>query len=115
MTQHDDIWRLEELFWTGGADSARKMTAKDAVFVFPYPTGILQGDALWREGDVAQRWRSVEMSERHVSIKGDIAALAYRVSAERSGEPIYEALCTSTYLQDDNQWLRLTHQQTPMR
>ncbi len=107
------LWELEERFWTGGADSARKMTANGAVFVFPYPAGILQGDALWREKDVAQRWRSVVMSERHVTRNGDVAVLAYRVSAERDGQPIYEALCTSAYLKDGESWLRLTHQQTP--
>jgi cyclopropane-fatty-acyl-phospholipid synthase len=79
----------------------------------PYPAGILQGDALWREKDVAKRWRSVEMSERYLSRQNDIAVLAYRVSAERSDEPIYKALCTSTYLNDDGKWLRLAHQQTP--
>lgn len=107
------LWDLEEHFWTGGADSARQMTAKGAVFVFPYPAGILQGDALWREKDVAQRWRSVVMTDRYVRREGAIAVLAYCVSAERGGEPIYEALCTSTYLQDDAGWLRLSHQQTP--
>ena len=35
-------------------------------------------------------------------------------SAERSSEPIYEALCTSTYLKDDDNWVRLSHQQTPV-
>jgi hypothetical protein len=79
-----------------------------------FPAGILQGDALWREKDVAQRWRSVVMSERYLSREGDIAVLAYHVSAERSDEPIYEALCTSTYLNDDGKWLRLAHQQTPV-
>ncbi len=111
---HAPLWDREEMFWTRGASSARQMTSKDAVFVFPYPAGILQGDALWREKEVAQRWRSVVMSERHVSIRGDIAVLAYRVSAERDGEPIYEALCNSTYLKDDGKWLRLAHQQTPI-
>jgi hypothetical protein len=108
------LWDMEERFWTGGADSARRMTARGAVFVFPYPAGILQGDAIWREKDVAQRWRSVEMSERYVAREGQIAVLAYRVSAERAGEPVREALCTSTYLRDDGTWLRLTHQQTPV-
>ncbi len=115
MTDQHDLWDLEERFWTSGAESARQMTAKDAVFVFPYPAGILQGDALWREKDVAQRWRSVVMSERSLSVQDNIAVLAYRASAERSGEPIYEALCTSTYLKDDNKGLRLTHQQTPVK
>jgi hypothetical protein len=114
MTADDTLWTLEERFWTQGADSARHMTAKDAVFVFPYPVGILQGDALWREAEVAQRWRSVVMSERQISQQGNIAVLAYRVSAERNDVPIYEALCTSTYLNDDSEWLRLAHQQTPV-
>ncbi|WP_240512304.1 hypothetical protein [Pseudoruegeria sp. SK021] len=54
------------------------------------------------------------MSERYLSSKDNIAVLAYRVSAERRGELIYEALCTSTYLKDDDKWLRLAHQQTPL-
>jgi hypothetical protein len=108
------LWDMEERFWTEGADSARHMTAKDAVFIFPYPAGILQGDALWREADVAQRWRSVVMSERTFTQHESIAILVYHVSAERGDTPIYEALCTSTYLDDDGTWLRLTHQQTPV-
>lgn len=107
------LWDMEERFWTGGADSARRMSARGAVFVFPYPAGILRGDAIWREKDVAQRWRSVEMSERYIACEGLIAVLAYRVSAERAGDPIREAVCSSTYLRDDGKWLRLTHQQTP--
>ena len=84
MTVEGELWALEERFWTEGADSARHMTAKDAVFVFPYPAGILQGDSLWRESDVAQRWRSVVMTERYFKQEKDVAVLAYRVSAERS-------------------------------
>ena len=114
MTADTTLWDLEERFWTQGADSARHTTASNAVFVLPYPAGILQGDALWREKDIAQQWRSVVMSERSMSSQADIAVLAYRVSAERSDEPIYEALCTSTYLKDDDSWVRLSHQQTPV-
>lgn len=114
MTPDDTLWDLEERFWKEGADSARHMTAKDAVFVFPYPTGILRGDALFREAEVAQRWRTVVMSERHISKQANIAVLAYLVSAERGDLPIYEALCTSSYLNDEGTWLRLSHQQTPV-
>jgi hypothetical protein len=114
MTVEDELWALEERFWTEGADSARHMTAKDAVFVFPYPAGILQGDSLCRESEVAQRWRSVVMTERYFKREKGVAVLAYRVSAERSSIPIYEALCTSSYLLDDDKWLRIAHQQTPV-
>jgi len=115
MTADATLWDMEERFWTQGADSARHMTAKDAVFVFTYLAGILRGHALWREADVAQRWRSVVMSDRHISRQDNIAVLAYRASAERGDAPIYEAMCISTYLKDDDKWLRLTHQQTPLR
>ena len=114
MLDEDELWAIEEKFWTQGADSARTMSAKGAVFVLPYPPGILQGDSVWREGLVAQRWRSVEFSERYYSQEKDVSVLAYRVSAERSDAPIYEALCTSTYLRDDGKWLRVVHQQTPI-
>ena len=114
MTADDTLWELEERFWTQGADSARHAKAKSAVFVLPLPAGILQGNALWREKDVVQRWRSIVMSERYLSREKNIAVLAYRVSAERSDDPIYDALCTSTYLNDDGTWLRLAHQQTPV-
>lgn len=104
MTTDDALWDLEERFWTQGADSARQMTAKDAVFVFPYPAEILKVDALWGEADVAQQWRSIVMTERCLTRNGDSAVLAYRVSAERGSEPFYEALCISTYLKDADKW-----------
>lgn len=75
---------------------------------------ILRGDALWREADVAQRWRSVVMRERNFSQQDSVAFLAYRVSADRGDAPIYQALYTSTYPAHDGRWLRLTHQQTPV-
>ena len=114
MAEEDDIWALEERFWAEGADSARQMTAKDAVFVFPYPQGILDGNAPWQENRVAQRWRSIRMSERYFKKEKNVVVLAYRVSAERSDTPLYEALCSSTYIMDDEKWLRLAHQQTPV-
>ncbi|MFY9205017.1 MAG: hypothetical protein WAO67_04680 [Yoonia sp.] len=114
MTTDENLWDMEERFWTQGVDSARLMTAKDAVFVFPFPVGILRGDTMWRQAEVAQRWRSVVMADRNFSQEDNIAVLAYRGSAERGDAPIYHALCTSTYLNDDRTWLRLAHQQTPV-
>lgn len=106
------LWDMEERCWMEGAEGVRRMTAKSAVFVFPEPTGILTGDMLWREADVAQRWRKVEMNERLLNQEGDVAVLAYQVTAERGEEPLYEAFCSSTYVKEADEWLRLTHQQT---
>ncbi|MDB2549005.1 hypothetical protein N9X60_05415 [Paracoccaceae bacterium] len=54
------------------------------------------------------------MSERYLSCPNMISVFAYRVFAERSNKPIYEALCTSTYLNNDGKWLHLPYRQTPL-
>jgi hypothetical protein len=54
------------------------------------------------------------MSDRVVRMQGDVALLAYQVSAEREGTPIHEALCSSVYVRDEDSWLRMSHQQTPL-
>lgn len=103
---------MEEHFWTSGSDNARATTATNAVMVFPYPPGILQGDQIWTHFQQRTGWRTVVMSERRVMRCHDIAIVTYRVSAEKPDVPIYKALCASTYLYDDDRWLRISHQQT---
>ena len=106
------LWDMEEHFWTSGADNARATTATDAVMVFPYPPGIFQGDQIWTHLHRRTGWRSVVMAERRVTRYRDIAILTYRVSAEKPDVPISKALCASTYLKDDDRWLRISHLQT---
>ncbi len=106
------LWDMEEHFWTSGADTARATTSADAVMIVPYPPGILQGDQIWTHLRQRTGWRSVVMAERRVTRCRDIAILTYRVSAERDDVPIFKALCASTYLYDENKWLRISHQQT---
>lgn len=106
------LWDMEEHFWTSGADNARATTATNAVMIFPYPPGILQGDQIWIHLRQRTGWRSVVMAERRVTRCGDIAILTYRVSAEKADVPIFKALCASTYVDDEDKWLRISHQQT---
>lgn len=106
------LWDMEEHFWTSGVDNAQATTATNAVMIFPYPPGILQGDQIWTHFRQRTGWRSVVMAERRVTRCGDIAILTYRVSAEKADVPIYNALCASTYLHDNEIWLRISHQQT---
>lgn len=111
--ERDVLWNMEEHFWTSGADSARGTTAPNAIMIVPYPPGILQGDQIWSHPRQRTGWRSVVMTERRVTRCRNIAILTYRVSAEKPDMPIYEALCASSYLRDDNDWLRVSHTQAP--
>jgi hypothetical protein len=108
----DVLWDMEERFWTSGADSARASMAANAMMIFPYPPGILQGEHIWAHLRRRTGWRSVAMAERRTTRCGDIAILAYRASAEKPGLPVFDALCASTFLRDEDKWLRLSHQQT---
>ncbi|WP_378949340.1 hypothetical protein [Paracoccus sp. R86501] len=111
--EETDLWNLEEGFWTNGLKNARATTAANAVMIVPYPPGILQGDLIWDHLERNTGWRSVSMVERSAVRHGDIVILTYQVSAEKPAIPIYEALCASTYLQDEGRWLRISHQQAP--
>jgi len=108
------LWDMEERFWTSGADNARATTATNAVMIFPYPPGILQGDQIWIHLQQRTGWRSVVMAERRVMRCGEIAIVTYRGSAEKPDAPIFKAFCASAYLHDEDRWLRLSHQQTPL-
>ncbi|WP_232823120.1 hypothetical protein [Oceanibium sediminis] len=110
--EREILWDMEEHFWTNGADSARATTATNAVMIFPYPPGILQGDQIWTHLRRRTGWHSVVMAERRTTRCGDIAILTYRVSAQKPDVPIFKALCASTYLHDEGRWVRLSHQQT---
>lgn len=112
-TEQAHLWEMEDHFWTSGAESARATTATNAVMIFPYPPGILQGDQIWPHLRENTGWRSVLMAERRVTRCGDIAILTYRVSAEKPDVALFKALCASTYLHDAERWLRISHQQTP--
>jgi hypothetical protein len=114
MHQDQDLWRLEEAFWTSGRDSARATTAAGAIVIYPYPLGILQGDAALAHLPADTGWRLIEMAERSVSRQGAVAVLAYRVRAQKDDTPVLDALCASTWLNDGGRWLRLSHQQTPV-
>lgn len=113
MTTDESLWKMEEHFWTDGADAARSLMADGAVMVFPYPSGILQGDEIADGMEAAPRWRSVIMTDRRLRRQDNVAVLAYQASAERSGSDLYRALCASTYVNDEGNWRLVSHQQTP--
>lgn len=86
------LWDMEESCWSSGADYERQIAANNAIMIFPYPPGILQGDRIWTHLKQSTCWRSVVMAERRVMLCRDIAILSYRVSAEKADVSNYMAL-----------------------
>lgn len=109
------VWEFEESLWTGDADHYRESIDPDCLMVVPQPPFVLEGDDAVKVVSATPRWSSAEFSDRHVSRPEEgLIVAAYSVTAERDGQPRYEAHCTSTYrrLAHDD-WKVVQHQQTP--
>ncbi len=110
----EDAWRMEERFWTGGADHYHKALDPTCVMAFPPPVGIIQGPGVVQSLAGAPRWSSVTMTETHAGRpSGDLLVLAYKARGQRDGAAAHDAYCTSTYRKAGDGWLLIQHQQTP--
>lgn len=113
MTDDTEIWRIEELFWTGGEGHYSKHLAAEAIMVFPQSGGIMDRKAILEGMKAAPRWKSVEMADKMLRrADGETVTLAYAAGAERGGEETYRALCGSTYRRIDGAWRLVHHQHT---
>lgn len=112
--QEARLWKMEESLWSDGLCQARASTAADAMFILPHQTRPLRGVDIWTAWLKASDWRSVALLDRSFARDTDQIILAYRVSANKTGSTIYEALCMSSFYLRDGGWLRLSHQQTPL-
>lgn len=114
MTVEQTLWTIEKRLWLEGAEFYEAYLAPDAVMVFPFPAGILRGDAIISGLTNGPRWHEIEMSDQNCRREGVTAVLSYRARAWRGkDDPAYEALCASTYLRDGDDWRLMVHQQTP--
>jgi len=78
-----DLWELEGALWTSVRDSARTNTAAGAIVIFPYPSGIFQGDAIWAHPMADTGWRLIEMSDLSIVRRGSRAARRRDASVQR--------------------------------
>jgi hypothetical protein len=111
---NEQVWRMEELFWTGGTDQFEAAMHPDCIMAFPAPIGIMAGRRITESLAGAPRWTSVSMKRRQANRPADgVVVLAYEAEGERDGDPPYRAICTSTYARVDGAWRLVQHQQTP--
>ncbi len=114
-TNDDELWSMEEQFWTGGLPHYEHSLDASCVMAFPAPAGILAGAAIVEGLKGAPRWLSVAMTDRHLAHPApELSVLAYRARGVRPGAPPYEAYCTSTYRRAADGWRLVQHQQTPI-
>ena len=110
----DNPWDIERRLWLEGAAAYAAHVDPECVMVFAAPVGVLSGPAIAESLTGAPRWAEVEMEDAHLARPSDdLAVLAYRADARRSGGEPYRAWCTSTYRRVGGAWALVQHQQTP--
>lgn len=107
----EDLWTLEHRFWLEGAPLYRERLTTDSAMVFA-GMGIMDRAAIIESIANGPRWRDVTLADRHDIRRNGLAILAYSATARREdGEP-YRALCSSTYIDQNDTWMLVFHQQT---
>ena len=110
-----DLWHLEEQFWTGDSDFYEQHLATDALMVFPKPAGVMDRPATLESIQSGGRWNKVEITDKRlIKPAQDTAILVYSVNADRgNSDTAYAAQCSSTYVSTSGGWQLAVHQQTP--
>jgi len=117
MTIEQALVDLEYGGWRSLSDGTavafydRHLTA-DAVMLLPV-VGVLERGAIIDSMAAAAPWASFEIAEpRVIRLGPDAYLLAYRATAQRSGEPVYRALMSTVYVRQEDEWRVAFHQQT---
>ncbi|MGA6925598.1 MAG: nuclear transport factor 2 family protein [Desulfosarcina sp.] len=113
--KEQDLWQIEEQFWTGGADFYERHLTKDALMVFHEPVGVLDRKTTLESIQSGGRWKHVSFKDKRlIAPVKSTAILVYSVNADRGGsDTAYSAQCSSTYVYSSGDWLLALHQQTP--
>ena len=111
----EELLKLDYGFWnaTQDPDFYRDHMADDGLAVFSM--GVMAKDAAIAStsGDQVTAWTDIRIEDpRLLQLTDDVAALVYKGSAKRDGEP-YSAHSTSVYVRRDGDWKLAIHQQSP--
>ncbi|HEY3881362.1 MAG TPA: nuclear transport factor 2 family protein [Trebonia sp.] len=113
----EQLLELEERGWQAlSSDEPVKFCeewlASDAVMIVPGV--IIDRETFLRAVGIEQPWASHRIEDAHVlSLTDESAALIYRVTARRAGQPDFIGLLTSIYVKRADRWKLVLHQQTP--
>lgn len=115
MDDEQELWALEERFWTGGEEFYRDRLAADCVMLFPAPVGRLSGEQILASLAGTPRWSRVTIRNRRVLRPAErFVLLVYEAAGEREDPPSpYRTLAASGYVLHHGKWRLAFHQQTP--
>jgi hypothetical protein len=113
----DQLFQVEQGFWTGGKEEFLANLDARCLLAFPQAGqmhGVFSKEDIAETASVPNRWRDLKMSHRHVlRLNDNVALISYRADVVRADGQPYRALVGSTYIQRGNDWKLAAHQHSP--
>jgi hypothetical protein len=111
----DDLYAMEQGFWTAGADYYRAHLDARCLVAFVGMAGVMAKEDVAKSAGDGDRWKDLSIARKgYLQPTAGTAILTYEASAARAdGEP-YRALVTSAYASRGGEWKMVLHTQTPL-
>ena len=115
MTDH--LFEMEEQGWQALSSPdpvsfCEEWLADDAMLIVPGM--VIDRTTFLKALSTEQPWADHHIEEpKAIELTDESAALLYRVTARRDGQPEFVALITSVYVKRADRWQLVIHQQTP--
>ena len=117
MSLEEDLYAIEEGFWLRGQDHFVAHVDDKCLLAFPLMGemhGVHSRAEVAATATMANRWRDLTMSRRHLLQPADgVAIISYRADVKRADGLPYEALISSVYVRRSGGWKLAFHQHSP--
>ena len=118
MTTEQTLIALERAGWAALAEG-RGVQFYEEVFLddglMLLPVGAFNKTDSLEGLSSAPPWASYDLRNlRTLQLSSDVASVIYEIEAQRTGQPVYKAALSSTYVQRHGAWKLALHTQTPL-
>ena len=118
MSLEDDLFHVEEGFWSAGKEHFLQYVDSNCLLAFPQAGqmhGVFSAEHIAQTATAPDRWRDLRISNRQMlQPTTGVAVLSYRADVTRAdGEP-YAAMVSSGYINRGEGWKLMFHQHSPL-
>jgi hypothetical protein len=118
MSLEDDLFRIEEGFWSAGKEHFLLHVDDNCLLAFPQGGqmhGIYSVEHIAETATAPNRWSDLKIANRSMLQPTDgIAVLSYQADVSRADGQPYSALVSSGYINRGEGWKLMFHQHSPL-
>jgi hypothetical protein len=115
MPLENDLLKIENNFWTGGAEAYRNYADEECLVAFTEMAGVMPRNDIAGSAEKG-RWKDVSLKPKGTMRLSDTSAvITYECTATRKDGNPYHAMVSSGYVKRSDGWKLAFHQQTPMK